>query len=296
MKKTLLICTILCILPKAIQSQSLCESFACTDYSQGKIFIFEKGRIVREHAAPLSNDLWVLDNGNLLFTTGHGVLEINRANDTIFHYTSESYIFACQRLKNGNTFIGESNTGRLLEVSPRREIVKEICILPDGVKDGGKAFMRNARKLDNGHYLVAHYGGKNVTEYDQKGRPCWTVPVSGGAHSVIRLPNGNTLVSVADADKNPRILEFNKKKKIVWEFSNKDLEGAPLKFLCGMQYLPGQGLLFTNWQGHGVNEKLPLLFFVDRDKNVRCTFGPHDSVETLSSVYVTTGNSKKVFH
>lgn len=27
--------------------------------------------------------------------------------------------------------------------------------------------MRNARKLENGHYLVAHYGGKRVVEYDE---------------------------------------------------------------------------------------------------------------------------------
>ena len=28
----------------------------------------------------------VLPNGNLLFSTGKGVLEITRQNDTIFHY------------------------------------------------------------------------------------------------------------------------------------------------------------------------------------------------------------------
>lgn len=38
-----------------------------------------------EHDAPLSNDIWVLDNGNLLFTKGNGVLEVTRNNDTIFN-------------------------------------------------------------------------------------------------------------------------------------------------------------------------------------------------------------------
>ena len=28
------------------------------------------------------------------------------------------------------------------------------------------AVMRNARRLDNGHFLVAHYGPQCVTEYD----------------------------------------------------------------------------------------------------------------------------------
>lgn len=131
-------------------------------------------------------------------------------------------------------------------------VVKEVCILPPGVKDGKKSFIRNARRLDNGHYLVAHYGGKKVVEYDENGKNIWEVSISGGAHSVIRLPDGNTVVAVADADKNPRIVEFNPRKEIVWELSNKDFpDTRPFKFLSGMQYIPEKGLLFTNWQGHG---------------------------------------------
>ena len=73
-------------------------SFAFCDYSQGKVFIQENGEIVWEHKAPDSNDIWVLPNKNILFTAGKEVLEVSRKNDTIFHYTSESNIFACQRL------------------------------------------------------------------------------------------------------------------------------------------------------------------------------------------------------
>jgi len=47
-------------------------------------------------------------------------------------------------------------------------IVKEVRILPDSVKDGGHAYMRNARRLDNGNFLVAHYGLKVVREYNPK--------------------------------------------------------------------------------------------------------------------------------
>ena len=54
--------------------------------------------------------------------------------------------------------MGECITGRMLEISPKGKIVKEVCILPEGVKEKGFAFMRNARRLDNGHFLVAHYG------------------------------------------------------------------------------------------------------------------------------------------
>ncbi len=260
--------------------------FACTDYSQGKVFIIDNDKVVWSHDAPLSNDVWPLTNGNILFTTGHGVLEMTLDGDTIFEYQSDSHIFACQRLQNGNTFVGECNSGRLLEINPEGKIVKFISILPSGVKDGKKSFIRNVRRLSNGHYLVAHYGGKKVVEYDEDGKNIWEAPVSGGAHSVIRLPNGNTLVAVADSDKNPRIVEFNPRKEIVWELSNSDFNGKnPLKFIGGMQYFPETDcILFTNWQGHGIVEKSSHMFMVNRDKEILYEFGLRDDIVTLSSV------------
>ena len=88
-----LILSCICCLATVAQ----CGNFVGADYSQGIVFIMENNRIVWQHKAPESNDIWVLPNGNLLFSTGKGVLEITRQNDTIFHYTSESPIFACQR-------------------------------------------------------------------------------------------------------------------------------------------------------------------------------------------------------
>ena len=87
--------------------------------------------------------------------------------EVVFEYQSASEIYACQRLPNGNTFIGECNAGRLLEVEPSGKVVKEIRLLPEG-KDGGHLYMRNARRLANGHYLVAHYGDDVVREYDRE--------------------------------------------------------------------------------------------------------------------------------
>ena len=101
----------------------------------------------------------------------------------------------------------------MLEISPKGKIVKETCILPKGVKDGGFAFMRNARRLDNGHFLVAHYGDQCVKEYDANGKMVWKLDVPGGPHSLTRLPNGHTLIAVADKDQNPRLIEVTRKEK-----------------------------------------------------------------------------------
>lgn len=262
------------------------ENFAATDYSGNRVMLFENGRMVWSHEAPLTNDLWVLPNGNILFTTGHGVLEMTRQNDTVFCYQSSSYIFACQRLKNGNTFVGECSAGRLLEVAPDGRIVSAVSILPEGETDAGMSFIRNARRLDNGHYLVAHYGGKKVAEYDASGKVVWEAPVSGGAHSVMRLKNGRTFVSVADQDKNPRIMEFDKKGVLVREITNKDMQGDPFRFLGGMYAMKDGSIVFANWQGHGTNEGRPTIFRVGRDGKLMESFGPDPQMKTVSSVFV----------
>ena len=62
--------------------------FACTDYTQGKVFIVSpEGVATWEHPAPHCNDLWVLPNGNLLFNTGHGVKEVTRDKEVVWTFS-----------------------------------------------------------------------------------------------------------------------------------------------------------------------------------------------------------------
>ena len=115
--------------------------FACADYTAGKVFLVgADGKATWEYPAPNCTDLWALPNGNLLFNTGHGVKEVTLAKQVIFSYESASTVYACQRLANGNTFVGECNAGRLLEVNPAGKIIKQIHLLPEG-QDGGPAYI-----------------------------------------------------------------------------------------------------------------------------------------------------------
>lgn len=271
------------------------HNFACADYTQGKVFIIQKDSVAWEFPAPNSNDLWLLANGNILFTTGKGVLELTRAKDTVFHYESTSEIYACQRLGNGNTFIGECNAGRLLELTPSGKMVKEIKILPDSIK-GSHSFMRNARALKNGNYLVTLFGQKLVREYDQSGKIVWEVKAPGGPHSVIRLPSGNTMVSVGDADKNPKILEFNKNGEIVWEISNADLPEKPFRSLGGMQKLPNGNILVCNWLGHNqYGTTAPHLLEITPDKKIVWTFTNEKYMRTMSTIFMLDENGLPLY-
>jgi len=258
--------------------------FICTDYTQGKVFLVSKsGKVEWEYPAPDANDVWILSNGNFLFNTGHGVKEVTRDKKVVFDYESSSEIYACQRLANGNTFIGECNAGRLLEVSPAGKIVKETRLLPEG-KDGGHAYMRNARQLANGNYLVAHYGEDVVREYGPEGRVVREIPAPGGPHSMVRLPNGNTLVSCADHPGGPRVFEVDPQGKTVWQVREGDLPGISLKFMAGLQRLPNGNTVMCNWLGHGQFGKAPHVIEVTPDKKVVWTFQDHVNMKTVSSI------------
>jgi len=294
-KKLLFTVLFFCLVLTGLFAQQ--PTFAFCDYSQGKVFIVEDGKIVWEHTAPESNDIWVLPNGNLLFSTGKGVLEVTRGNDTVFCYKSTANIFACQRLKNGNTFIGESNTGRLLEVTPKGDIEKEVCILPSGVSDGGHAFMRNARKLENGNYLAAHYEAEKVTEYDKNGKVVQSFNIPGGPHSVARLPNGNTMASIADKNKDSRIIELDKQGNVVWSLSNKDFPEEPFKFLGGFHYFPDGTLAVTNWLGHLKNSSGVQLLIINKEKKeVIYKIESMEGVKTFSSIYLIRPDDPVSFH
>ena len=272
----------------------------CTDYTQGRVFVVSKeGKVEWEYPAASCNDLWVLANGNLLFNTGHGVREVTRGKQVVFDYQSTSEIYACQRLDNGNTFIGECNAGRLLEVDPSGEVVKELRLLPKD-KDGGHLFMRNARRLENGNYLVTHYGEQVVREYNPAGGVVRDIPAAGGPHSAIRLPGGNTLISCGDGKDGSRVFEVDPDGKVVWQVQGDELPGISLKFMAGLQRLPNGNTVMSNWLGHNQLGKAPHLIEVTLDKRVVWTFADHQTMKTISSVVILEAgreaNPRKCWH
>ncbi len=259
--------------------------FACADYVQGKVcLVSAEGRIEWEYPAPQCDDLWVLPGGNLLFTTGHGVKEVTRDKKVVFAHDGPSEVYACQRLPDGNTFIGECNAGRLLEVDSRGDIVKQLRLLPES-KDGGHAYIRNARRLANGNYLVTHYAEQEVREYDPRGKIVMRIPAASGPHSAVRLPNGNTLIACGDSVKDgARVFEVDPAGKTVWEIKRDDLPGISLKFMTGLQRLPNGNTVLSNWLGHGHLGAGPHLIEVTRDKKVVWMFADHQAIKTIASV------------
>lgn len=275
--------------------------FAAADYTGQKVFLVNAdGAVDWEYETGGSCDeIWVLPNGNVLFNTGTGVTEVTRDKEIVFRYQSESEIYACQRLADGNTFIGECNSGRLLEVDPSGKVVFELRLLPEGT-DGGHVYMRNARKLANGNYLVAHSGEEVVREYAPDGAVVkeWAAP--GGPHSAIRLPNGNTLITCGDMHQAATVLELDPEGAVVWQIKHDELPGISFKFLAGAHRLPNGNTVLSNWVGHNQFGTAPHLIEVTPDKKVVWTFQDHQTMRTISSVQIldVPGDPTKgeVFH
>ena len=77
----------------------------------------------------------------------------------------------------------------------------------------------------------------------------------------------------------------------MWQVSNADLPGQPLKFLTGFHRLPNGNTLISNWVGHGQFGKAPHLLEITSDKRLVWSYANHTDMRTISSVQVLDANA-----
>ena len=247
------------------------------DYSKRKLVLMDSDyQVLRETPIRNIHDLHVLKNGNLLTQTDWDkVIEFeDRAGklEAIWQYNAKANgnegrqveIHAFQRLDNGLTMIVESGPARILEVNRKGEIVKNIPLLvknPHPHRD-----TRLARKLANGHYLVAHEGDACVREYGASGNVVWEYEVGSSVYSAIRLRNGNTLIGTGNGHS---VIEVNRQGKTVWSVEQNDLPGVRLEWVTNVAELPNGNILIGNCHAGPAN---PQIIEVDREKTIVWSF------------------------
>ena len=237
------------------------------------------------------HDLHLLPNGNLLTQDGWPrLLEVNLAKEIVWEYDATKAnrsegdgkveIHAYQRFENGNTMIVESGPGRILEVAPDKTIVKSLPLVVS--KPNAHSDTRLVRRLDNGHYLVAHEADQIVKEYDAAGKFVWEFPVplfgkapagghgpeafGGKCFAAIRLQNGNTLIATGNGHS---LLEVTPAKEIVWKLEQNDLPGITLAWVTTVEELANGNLRFGNCHAGPDN---PQIIEVTKSKEVVWTF------------------------
>jgi hypothetical protein len=249
------------------------------------------GEVLWQYPTKLTHDAWMLPSGNVLFADGESVTEVTPEKKVVFQYKAAEQkgggTYACQRLANGNTLIGENSTGRLLEVDASGKVVFTLATSP--AKSGDHHNMRMARKLDNGNYLVCHSGARLVKEYTPEGKMAWEVKAPGQlAFAAIRTTKNTTLVASLD-----QITEFDAQGGKVWEFSVKDAPGVTIQNLTGMHLLPNGNLVAGCYQAYRNGEGCGLLE-ISRAKQIVWHYTNPKSDTTMMSVQLLTADGKSL--
>ena len=116
----------------------------------------------------IANDAERLVNGNTLIAVARAkrVIEVTPKGEIVWEHKHGQHMLDVDRLPNGNTLITFPEPGKVIEVTPKGKVVYELK---------GLNYPTDADRLPNGHTLVAH--GNEVAEYDAKGKKVWSAKV-----------------------------------------------------------------------------------------------------------------------
>jgi HEAT repeat protein len=147
-----------------------------------------------------------LRNGHTFIAARSQLMEVDRDGKEVVSYNrANNDIASAARLRNGQ-FAFVTYQGMYIRVDGAGKEVKSVRV----------PFTTNMNNqvefLPNDHLLAALYHNNRVAEYDLEGKLIWeaTVPAPSSAS---RLPNGNTLVVSA----GQRVVELNRTGQTVWE-------------------------------------------------------------------------------
>ena len=236
-----------------------------------KMFVVNKGKIIWTYQTGGGfeyDDVWMLSNGNILFTRMQYIAEVTPNKELVWRYDAPTgtEIHACQPIGLDKVlFIQNGLPPKLMVVNIKTKAVELQHDLPAKSLTDPKTVhgqFRRVRYTAKGTYLVPFLDMGQVVEYDKKFKEIWRYEVKK-PWAAIRLKNGNTLIT-NEADK--LTLEVNQKKETVWSVKPEDLPEA-YRFLntqTATRLANGNTIVCSR----GGNGKGPQLVEVTRDKKV----------------------------
>ena len=263
---------------------SIRHRFLCCDYQGNKVAIIgTDGSIEWEIPAQTPQDCWLLANGNVLFCHSKGAREVSRDKKVVWAYKSpdQAQCHSCQPLQNGTVLLAECGMSRLVEVGLDGQVAKEIKVASQS-KNLSHQF-RGTRKTADGHYWVCLMDEKKIVELSPAGDLLREIPVDGYPHAAIKLPNGHLLVTLGTAGK---VIELDASLKIIWQLSENEVPGNPLRLPAGCQRLANGNTIVCNYLPGPFMGKQPQVFEVTRDKRLVWEFTDHARFKTLNQIQI----------
>ncbi len=255
-----------------------------------KIFLVNEGKIAWTYSTGPGweyDDVWMLSNGNVLFTRMQYVAEVTPSKQVVWRYDAptDTEIHTCQPIGLDKVmFVQNGIPPKLFVVNMRTKAVEIEHELPAPSLTDRKtvhAQFRRARITAQGTYLIPFLEMHQVVEYDKEFKEVWRYEIRT-PWAAIRLKNGNTLIT-DEADILTR--EVNSRKETVWELRPSDLPEA-YRFINTQsctRLANGNTIICSRGDGG----KGPQLVEVTRDKKVVwvlfdwAKFGPATAVQIL---------------
>ena len=193
-----------------------------------KMFLVNNGVIVWTYSTGPGNeydDVWMLSNGNVLFTRMQYIAEITPEKKVVWRYDAVpgTEIHACQPIGLDKVlFIVNGLPPRLMVVNIKTKAVEVEHVLPALSETDPKTVhpqFRRVRYTSKGTYLVPFLNMNRVVEYDKNFKEIWSYDAVK-PWAAIRLKNGNTLIT---KENDVSTVEVNPKKETVWEVSKADI-------------------------------------------------------------------------
>lgn len=191
-----------------------------------KMFLVKDGKVIWTYAtgpSPEFDDIWMMSNGNILFSHMQYVAVISPNKKVLWRYDAvtsmdakKTEIHACQPIGLDKImFVENGLPPRLKVINIKTGAVEVDHELPFEEKRGVHGQFRRARVTAQGTYLISFLNLGRVVEYDKDFKEIWKyeIPTPWAA---IRLKNGNTLIT---NEKDSLTREVNPKGETVWEFN-----------------------------------------------------------------------------
>ena len=239
------------------------------------------GTIEWQFPAEKPQDVWMLVNGNVLFSHLRGAKEVAHDKHIVWEYRSPeaTEVHGCQPLADGRVLVVECGTRRLVEVGRDGQIARAIAVPVKTANTHNQ--MRGCRRTTDGRYLVCAKGDRAVLELGPDGKMIREIKTPGDPHEVRELPGGNLLIGCGEGES---VIELDRTGKIVWTLRSTDVPGNPLRLISGFQRLPDGHTIIVNWLGHGYLATTAQFFEIDGDKRVVRQFTDHAHFTSINKV------------
>ena len=248
-----------------------------------RVFAFDSAGIVIWQAQAPGNvhDVSILRNGNVLIAAGGFAREISPTGKVIWEYRPENQagggVFSVQRLKNGNTVVGENSTGKILEFNSAGKVIRTIQTSWNTKNKHHQ--MRLVRKTASGKFLCCTSGDKLFRVFDQNGRICLSITGKNICFKAIELKSGNYLVSWLD-----EIIEYDQVGKKVWSFSRQDIKDQHISMMTGIDELESGNIVVGTYSSYNKNRKGIAAFEITKDKKIVWSYSKPGSDKSLMTV------------